>query len=416
MSSKGLRLFGVLIAGAFLAFAAYWMIQRGRDGHGEMAATAGEKALYHCPMHPTYTSETQSGCPICGMDLVPIEQDEEAAGDVHAGHKDAKGGSKALFHCPMHPTYTSETQSGCPICGMDLVPIERDEDEGGDEHSAHKVEGQARVRVDSRRRQLIGLKTETAAWRVMTRIIRTVGRVAYDPELYRTQEEYLTALASYRTIAAGSSQEAARRAKTLLDSSRLRLKILGLADPQIKELEKIGKPEVGLLLSQGKGQKPWLYADIYESEVRYIKVGQTVEAVSASLPGERFEGKVKAIDPTINPKTRSVRIRVQLTDPKGLLRPDMYMNSRIHVDLGERLSISAEAVVDTGVRQVVFVDEGEGYIAPRLATLGVRSEDHVEVREGIEDGEKVVTSGNFLIDSESKLKAAIAGMSGGHDH
>jgi len=335
------------------------------------------------------------------------------------GHEDktmAKAENKALYQCPMHPTYTSDKPGECPICGMDLVPIEQDEEGGMDEHAAHKVEGQAKVKIDPRRRQLIGLQTEAASYRRMKKIIRTVGRVAYDPELYRTQEEYLTALNSYRTIKAGSSVEASSRAKTLLDSSRLRLKILGLADGQIKELERQNAPEPGLLLAQGKGQRLWLYADIYESELGFVKVGQEVEAVSASLRGESFSGKVKAIDPTINPKTRSVRIRVLLTDAKGLLRPDSYLNARIEVDLGERLAIPDEAVVDTGVRQVVFVDEGEGYIMPRLAKLGVRSEDYVEVLEGIEDGEEVITSGNFLIDSESKLKAAISAIAGGHQH
>ncbi|MFH2203962.1 MAG: efflux RND transporter periplasmic adaptor subunit [Elusimicrobiota bacterium] len=333
----------------------------------------------------------------------------------HDGQKTAKAEKKALYHCPMHPTYTSNEPGECPICGMNLVPIE--DDEGGvDKHAEHQVEGQSRVKVDSRRRQLIGLKTAAAAERHMVKVIRSVGRVAYDPELYRTQEEYLTALGSYRKISAGGSPEAAQRSKTLLESSKLRLKILGISEGQIEELAKRGKPEVSLLLAQGKGSTPWLYADVYESDLPVVRVGQAVKAVSSSLPGEVFEGRIKAIDPTINPKTRSVRIRVQLDDAKGLLRPDTYLNARIQVDMGKRLAIPAEAVVDTGVRQVVFVDEGEGYITPRIAVLGVRDDEFVEVREGIAEGEAVVTSGNFLIDSESKLKAAIAAIAGGHQH
>lgn len=353
--------------------------------------------------------------------IVAVAVFSAACGKKHDGHeghgnkKVAKAEKKALFHCPMHPTYTSDREGECPICGMDLVPIEQDEAGGGDEGQA--VKGQGRVRINPRRRQNIGVKTETASMRRLVKVIRTVGRVAYDPKLYRTQEEYLTALNSYRQIKAGSSEEAEQRAKTLLESSRLRLNILGISNAQIKDLEKSAKPEVGLLLSQGKGQKLWLYADVYESELGYIRVGQTVDAVSASLPGRKFSGKLKAIDPTINPKTRSVRVRVLLSDPKGLLRPDMYLNAHIKVDLGERLAIPVDAVVDSGVRQIVFVDEGDGYLAPREALLGVRVDDYVEILEGAEDGEDVVTSGNFLIDSESKLKAAISAVgSGGHQH
>ncbi len=337
----------------------------------------------------------------------------------HSGHetgKEAKAAvGKVLYQCPMHPTYTSDKKGECPICGMDLVVVEQDE--GGGEHAGRKVEGQARVRINPRRRQNIGVKTETASSRRMVKVIRTVGRVAYDPELYRTQEEYLTAWASYRRIKAGGSGEALQRAKTLLNSSRLRLNILGISNAQVKELERKGKPELGLLLSQGKGQKLWLYADVYDNELSFVRVGQTVEAVSASLPGKRFSGRLRAIDPATNPKTRSVRIRVLLSDPEGLLRPDMYLNARIQVDLGERLAVPVDAILDSGVRQILFVDEGDGYLSPREVVLGVRTDDFVEVLEGVEGGEDVVTSGNFLIDSESKLKAAISAIaSGAHQH
>ncbi|MFC1678756.1 efflux RND transporter periplasmic adaptor subunit [Elusimicrobiota bacterium] len=337
------------------------------------------------------------------------------SGEGHGGPGVAKAEKKPLYHCPMHPTFTSDRQEPCPICGMDLVVIEDAED--GGEHEGKVVKGQGRVRINPRRRQNIGVKTETASLRRLVKVIRTVGRVAYDPKLYRTQEEYLTALNSYRQIKAGSSEEAGQRAKALLESSRLRLKIMGISNAQIAELEKSAKPEEGLLLSQGKGQKLWLYADVYESELGHVQVGQTIEAVSASMPGRKFSGKLKAIDPTINPKTRSVRVRVLLSDPKGVLRPDTYLNAHIRVDLGERLAIPVDAVVDSGVRQIIFVDEGDGYLSPREALLGVRVDDYVEILEGAEDGEDVVTSGNFLIDSESKLKAAISAFgSGGHRH
>lgn len=334
--------------------------------------------------------------------------------DGHEGHEAAEASKKQVYHCPMHPTYTSEKPGECPICGMDLVPVEAREHAGRAKEAG--VEGQAAVQVDARRRQLIGLTTEPAARRKMIKVIRTVGRIAYDPELYRTQEEFLTALESVRRIERGGSSEASERARNLLKSSRLKLKILGLSETQIDELARLGRPETSLLLSQGKGGKPWLYADVYESELPLVRVGQRVEATSPSAPGQAFEGTVKAIDPAVNPKTRSVRVRAQLEDPKGLLRPDTYLNARIRVDLGELLAIPESAVIDTGVRQVVFIDEGDGYLAPREVTMGVRTEGYAQVREGLAEGDPVVTSGNFLIDSESKLQAAISAFAGGHAH
>lgn len=343
--------------------------------------------------------------------LIPVVFAACSKQDEHAAEIPEAKVSK--YHCPMHPTYIKDGPAECAICGMDLVPIEEEED---DDEFIEDVEGLATVKVDPRRRQLIGLKTGTTEMAPMIRIVRTVGRVAYDPKLYRTQEEYLTALSSYERIKTASSAEAVSRSKAMVDASRLRLRILGLSDKQIDVLSKGGAPERGLLLAQGKGSKPWMYADLYESDLELVEVGQEVEAVSKAIPGEIFLGKVAAIDSTVNPKTRTVRLRVRLDDPKGLLRPDTYLNARIHADLGIRISIPDTAIIDTGVRQVVFVDTGDGYIEPREVELGVRAEGRVEIRDGLDEDDEVVTSGNFLIDSESRLKAVIAGMTSNHDH
>lgn len=386
----------------------------GHEGH------AGEEArvkLYVCPMEDYEGPMTEDGrCPNCGMKLVPKEP--EAEKPESRARKDAKSREKhakkkagpTLYHCPMHPTYTADRPGECPICGMTLVPIE-DEDTG-----EIKVEGQARVKLNARRRQFIGVKTGPVEYKVMHKVIRTVGRIAYDPELYKTQEEYLAAHSAYKRVRGSAIAEAVKRSASLLESSHLRLRLLGLSDNQIDELAVQGKPDIGLLISSGKGGSLWLYADVYEYEMSMIKTGQPVETTTLSLPGHVFRGRIKAIDPTINPRTRSARIRVLIPDPKGLLRPDTFMNVRIHIPLGKRLVVPEEAVIDTGIRKIVFVDEGEGYFDPREVVLGVKSENYFEVRSGLKDGEKVVTSGNFLIDSESKLKAAIAAIAGGHQH
>jgi Cu(I)/Ag(I) efflux system membrane fusion protein len=323
--------------------------------------------------------------------------------------KTAEGGKAErkvlLYRSSMDPNQTSPVPAKDSM-GMDFVPVYADEKSSAAEPGSFKV-GEGRL-------QLIGVKAAPVQRRDLVKTIRTVGRIAYDPELYRTQEEYLAALSSERKSQDSTLPESEKRSKSLLQSSRLRLRLLGLTDAQIDALGGSGKPDVGLLLSTGKGGVLWLYADIYESDLPLIRSGQAVEASAASLPGETFEGTIASIDPFLNPKTRSARARIKVTDPRGLLRPDMYLNADIRIDLGQRLTIPRDAVVDTGMRQVVFIERDGGVLVARQVTLGVRSDDWVEVREGLSEGDRVVTSGNFLIDSESKLKAAVAGFATDH--
>ncbi|MDE2039264.1 MAG: efflux RND transporter periplasmic adaptor subunit [Elusimicrobia bacterium] len=314
----------------------------------------------------------------------------------------AKGGRKILFYrSPMDPKQTSPAPAKDSM-GMDFVPVYADEQAASEEPGS--------FRVPEGRLQLIGVKTEPAERRELIRTIRTVGRIAYDPELYRTQEEYLAALSAERKARGSSLADSDRRARSLLGSSRLRLRLLGLTDEQIDALGASGKPDAGLLLSSGKGGALWLYADVYESDLPWVRAGQSVEASAEALPGEVFRGAISSIDPVLDPKTRSARARIKVSDPGGLLRPGMYLDADIRVDLGRRLAISRAAVVDTGLRQVVFIDRGGGLLVARQVELGARSDDWVEARKGISEGDRVVTSGNFLIDSESNLKQALAGM------
>lgn len=390
----------------------------GHEGH-EMDG----KTVYTCPMHPEVKSDEPGQCPECNMNLVPMNDMEGGEHDGHmpggkegkmeGAHKDhdmAKMADKSLFHCPMHPTFTSDGPGECGICGMSLVPVEL-----GEQRESN-VKGQAVVKIPERRQQLIGVKIGSVDKRPMIQSIRTIGRVAYDPELYRTQEEYLGALAAFGKVRNSSLPEAVERARSLVESSELRLRLLGLSDRQIKDLANRSGPDTSLLISGGGSGKLWLYADVYESELSVVKVGQSLEARTISYPGEVFRGRVKAIDSVINPKTRSARVRAEIENRDGMLKPDMYLNATIKIDQGERLTVPESAVMDTGARRVVFVAEGDGFFEPREVLLGDKSEDYYHVKSGLSEGEKVVTSGNFLIDSESKLKASLSALAGGHQH
>jgi membrane fusion protein, copper/silver efflux system len=278
------------------------------------------------------------------------------------------------------------------------------------------VSGQAVVKVTEGRQQLIGVKIGEVKKRSFVKDIRTVGRVAYDPELYRAQEEYLGALLTYERVRGSSLPEAVERAKSLLESSRLRLRLQGLSDGQIDRLSRREGPDTSLLLSKSQAGTVWLYAEVYESELPFVKAGQIIEARTLAQPDIVFRGRIKAIDSVIDPKTRSARARAEIENQDGILKPDMYLNARIKVDMGERLTVPESAVMDSGTRRIVFVAEGDGFFEPREVVLGAKSEDYYQVKSGLVEGEKVVTSGNFLIDSESKLKASLSALSGGHQH
>jgi Cu(I)/Ag(I) efflux system membrane fusion protein len=156
----------------------------------------------------------------------------------------------------------------------------------------------------------------------------------------------------------------------------------------------------------------WLQADIYESELPLVKTGQTAHVTLPSLPGHELRGTVSYIDPVLNPATRSARVRIALDNRNGLLKPDMYANVALHVELGERLVVPESALLRTGERQIVFVDKGDGTFEMRPVLTGVHGEGWYEVLEGIAEGERVVASANFLIDAESRVQGVMTRLEG----
>ncbi len=264
----------------------------------------------------------------------------------------------------------------------------------------------------------------------------------YSPDLVTAQEEYLLALHSLKSspTITGSFSEVESSRKELLDSSRKRLLLWDITEEQIQELEKSGKPKTevslqaplsgivlekmvleGTYITPGMNlyriadlSRVWIIADIYEYEAPIVKIGQEAIVTFAYEPGVSIRASVIYIYPVLDPVTRTIKVRLAAENPDLKLKPEMFSNVEIMAATRPRLTIPTEALIDSGPRKIVYVEKKTGTYEMRQVTLGVRGTNYVEVLKGVRKGERVVTSGNFLIDSESQLRAGPGG--GGHQH
>ncbi len=326
------------------------------------------------------------------------------------------------------------------------------------------------VAIPAVTRQLIGVRTVPVTYAPLEQEIRAVGTVEYDerkltkvnlrvsgwieqvfvnaigqsvragqplltlysPDLLATQDEYLLAVKAQAQLEGSPVAEARQQAAALVASARERLRLWNLTDEQIGAIERRGKaervlavyaPSSGIVLKRqalpGNYVEPgttlyeladlstvWINGDIYESEISSVKLNQTAAVTFETYPGEAFRGKVAYIYPYLNEATRTVRVRMEFPNPHLKLKPGMYGNVGLGVDAGRRLVVPKEAVLDSGLRQLVFLDLGQGVYQPYPVKLGRRSQEYVEVLEGIKEGDRVVTSANFMLDAESKLASA----------
>ncbi len=366
---------------------------------------------------------------------------------------------------PMTPGYRSDKPGKSPFMDMDLVPVYENDD---------GVEGSSTIRISQEKQQAIGVRVGKAEMRDLTKTIRTVGRVTFDetlqaqvhakfegyverldvdytgkavrrgqpllsiysPELLATQEEYLIAVRARRQLQKSTNPEVARGGVDLYESARQRLLLWDISPREIAELERTGKPRKaltlyspvdGVVLSKNAVQggrvmpadtlfeiagirRVWVLADVYESEMPFVALGQTARMSLSYLPGRTWTGKVSFIAPVLDEKTRTVKVRVQLENADGSLKPEMYADVVLERPLGRVVTVPDGAVLSTGTRSLVFVAKGDGRFEPRAVIPGARVDGVSEIREGIRAGEEVVTQANFLIDSESRLKAALTGM------
>jgi membrane fusion protein, copper/silver efflux system len=333
---------------------------------------------------------------------------------------------------------------------------------------------QASIRLSPEQRQMIGVTSATVEQTTLKKTIRAVARVDFDerrladvtfkiggwvqdlfvdytgrrvrkgeplltlysPDLLTSQEEYLLALRTRDQLAQSSLPEARNGSQGLVEAARRRLLLWDLTSRQVKALEERGAPQTYVTLAapasgivvekmavKGMRVEPgmklyrianlstvWLYADIYEYEAPLVHEGQEVTTSLSYYPGETFSGKVAYVYPYLDTQTRTNRVRLEFANPRGKLKPGMYANSEIEIHLGASLTVPESAVLQSGLRQLVFIEQEPGVFAPREVKLGVKADSRFAVLEGLTVGEHVVTSGNFLLDSESKLQSATSMM------
>jgi Cu(I)/Ag(I) efflux system membrane fusion protein len=303
----------------------------------------------------------------------------------------------------MHPQYHSEKPGDCPICGMKLVP----DSASMPVQSGTAIAGQGTVTVSPTQEQLVGVKVAPVETRDLFVSVRASARVAYDPGLYSAILEHQAAVEGAKNSAGSTPFQT--ESEATVNASALRLRQMGLSDEQIKLVSAPGFDPSNLLLGKAGGTV-WVYAEIYDYEAGLVKPGQEVDLTSPSFPGRTIHGTVRAVDSIVNAETRTLRARIVTPNPDGSLKPDMYLNAAIHAGLGHKLAVPEAAVIDTGTRQLVFVQTAPGQFEPREIEIGHQADGYFEVRNGLKEGEMVSTAANFLIDSESKLKAATGGQ------
>ncbi len=353
----------------------------------------------------------------------------------HSAKKaDSKITKKAKYVCPMHPQISSNKPGQqCSICGMDMVLIEDEEEHKDHSHNEHKSaarnesseksdhimkmpKDRVGVSLSLDKQQVIGVKTEKIQKLDIFETIKAPGRIAFDPDLYTAQSEYLEAIRQQRKVRNSPLKEIRRSTNEMVRSAKTRLQVLGLGENQIKALATKGRVSDGLIVSGNNDNL--IYADIFESDLSKIKPGQEVKIKASFISGKPLLGEVVSVDQLIDPKTRTGKVRIKIDKTDLSIRPEAYVTVSISVPLGKHIAAPLESILDTGEDLFVFVKKGEGKFEPRKITKVFETDTYIAVLDGLHEGEVVVTSANFMMDSESRLKSVIrgAGSPSGHNH
>lgn len=423
------------------------------------------KILYWVdPMHPAYKSDKPGIAPDCGMKLEPVYDDSDTTPAAQA-----KPQQKVLYYRdPKDPALHSDKPGINPATGNDLEPL------------YDSAPPTPTISVSVEKQQQLGVKFDIAAITSGTETLRAVAKIAqdetritrvhpriegwiskthfdftgqyvhkgdpmltlYSPEMLATQQEYLLALRARDTMKSGPSHEAYENSEFMILAARKRLELWDLSTAQIDELERTRKPVQTITLyspasgfvtsrnafpSQRIGpdtelyaitdlSRVWIMAEVFESDASNVHLGQSATVSLPNDAGKSFAARVTYIQPQIDPATRTLKVRLEAANQDTKLKPEMFVNVDFRIAVTSRVSVPADAIVNTGLRKTVFIDRGNGNLEPREVMTGERIGDRIQILGGLHAGDRVVASSTFLIDSEAQLKNAISTGAGAHVH
>jgi membrane fusion protein, copper/silver efflux system len=419
---------------ALTLVAGSWLYKSGKlqkapgwsKGDGAAKQQVTSKPLFTCSMHPFIIKDTPGSCPICGMELIKKISDTQTA---TAQTPEQKQQAMQLGNVSLSPTQMV-------MANVETVTVKR-------MPLSKEITATGIVQYDQSRQAKV---TAWVAGRIDRLYVDTVGAYVskgkpvaelYSPDLVAAQQEYLLALKSREQFKNSTIQAISQGGEGLVASARQRLKLLGVKDSQIASLERAGEPNIKIpiytplsgvvidkIVQQGQYvnmgdplfsiadlSAVWVEVEVYENEFPFVKLGQSVSINSQSYPGKTFTGRVSFIYPFLDPKTRTVKVRVDMPNAGLKLKPDMFVTAMIKSAVASGMVVPASAVIDTGTRQVVWVEKQPGTYEPRDVKVGARVDDKVEIISGLSAGDKIAASGGYLIDSESQLR----GAGGGHE-
>ncbi len=422
------------------------------------AAKESNIDYWTCAMHPSVHAQDPGKCPICSMTLVPVMK------------KDSGGSTSPSASGPAENALAVKGKKSDDMKGMEGMPGMPGMSgmSGGNQTMGEEKPGEFRVPME--RQQQIGVTYATVETKALNHTIRAVGKVApdtqrvwrvvaraggyvqelgvsapgevvkkgqvlmtlYSPELLTTQRE-LIGLLRMRDTAPKGPHSARADAEGLIQSAKRRLRLWNITDEQVAKIEQTRQAEESLPIlakadgivqtlpvTQGMAITPgntlvdvadlsvvWVWGDFYQEELPMLRVGQDVTVTSDSYPGEQFKGQLSLVDPFINDVKRTGRVRLDVQNQELKLKPDMYVNVLLEMDMGRSLVVPVSAIMPTGKRNIAFVDKGDGKLEPRFLELGGKFGDIYAVKSGLKEGERVVASANFLIDAESKIQGAL---------
>ncbi len=393
-----------------LLFAFCGSKEENHKNHTDSSATAEAKEVYTCPMHPSVISDRPGACPVCGMALVK----KSAQQDV------SKEELQNLEHVSLSPT--QRVLANVATMPVEKMPLTKMIDVVGIVDVAETYQATVSARFRGRIEKLYVNFTGDFVQKGQPLV------ELYSPDLVTSQQEFILALA-------GNQQN-------LIDGMRERLRLnYGMTDEQIRSLEStrsvqtavqfkspisgtvvLKQVQVGQYVDEGTVlyqlanlSKVWIYLDVYEKDVQFVKKGQIVHIKTDAYPDEEFTGRVTFIDPVMNPETRTVRIRSEFDNRHGMLKPKMFVKAQLHMEGKHTLTVPASAIMFTGKRTVVWVETQKNTFEPRDVVLGQSANSEYEIVSGLEEGEMIAISGGFLIDSESALQQpSAANLHAGH--